>query len=253
VDLSAITDPAARQISAVVVQISEAQAAEIALVKETNQQLRAEVARLKGEQGKPTIPPRPAGHSSEQERPADRPLSRPRAERRAVVVDREEVRRVDRSTLPAEAEYKGLAPFVVQEVVLRTDTVRSLREKWSAPSTGQTYLADLPAGVTDHFGPQVTALALAQVSGVSEPQILTLLGAVGLRVSASTLSAWLTTDLAALHAEAVDAAGLASSPWQQIDDTSTRVTGVPHHGQVVGNPLYTSYPHHTSEGSAEGD
>jgi len=84
---------------------------------------------------------------------------------------------------------------------------------------------------------------LAQVSGVSKPQILTLLGAVGLRVSASTLSAWLTADLAVLHAEAeaVDAAGLASSPWQQIDDTSTRVTGVPHHCQVVCNPLSTRY------------
>ncbi len=244
-DLSTITDPAARRIIDVLVQIIEAQAAEIALLKETVQQVRDEVAWLKGEQGKPTIRPRPAAHSSEQERPADRPPSSPRAERRAVVVDREEVRRMDRSTLPADAQFKGLEPFVVQEVVLRTDTVRYLREKWYAPSTGRTYLADLPAGVSDHFGPQVKALALmlAQVSGVSEPQILTLLSAVGLRVSAYTLSAWLTADLAVLHAEAeaVYAAGLASSPWQQIDDTSTRVNGVPHHCQVVCNPLYTSY------------
>ncbi len=244
-DLSTITDPAARRIIDVLVQIIEAQAAEIALLKETVQQLRDEVARLKGEQGKPTIRPRPADHSSEQERPADCPPSPPRAERRTVGVEREEVRRMDRSTLPADAQFKGLEPFVVQEVVLRTDTVRYLREKWYAPSTGRTYLADLPAGVTDHFGPQVKALALmlAQVSGVSEPQILTLLGAVGLRVSAYTLSAWLTADLAVLHAEAeaVYAAGLASSPWQQIDDTSTRVNGVPHHCQVVCNPLYTSY------------
>lgn len=238
VDLSAITDPAARRII-------EAQAAEIALLKEMVQQLRDEVARLKGEQGKPTFRPRRADHSSEQERPADRPPSSPRAERRVVVVDREEVRRVDRSTLPADAEYKGLEPFVVQEVVLRTDTVRYLREKWYAPSTGRTYLAELPAGVSDHFGPQVKALTLmlAQVSGVSEPQILMLLGSVGLRVSAYTLSAWLTADLAVLHAEAaaVYAAGLASSPWQQIDDTRTGVNGVSEHCQVVCNPLYTSY------------
>ncbi len=51
----------------------------------------------------------PVAHSSEQERPADRPPSSPRAARRAVVVDREEVRRVDRSTLPSDAEYKD--PF----------------------------------------------------------------------------------------------------------------------------------------------
>ena len=72
-DLSALTDPAARRIIAVLVAIIETQAAEIALLKETNQQLRDEVARLQGEQGKPTIRPRPAGrdHSSEQERPVD--------------------------------------------------------------------------------------------------------------------------------------------------------------------------------------
>ena len=244
-ELNRITDSEARRVVDLLVQIIEAQAAEIATLKETVQQLRDEVARLKGEQGKPTIRPRPAGHSSEQERPADHRTSSSRAGRRAVVVEREEVRRVDRSTLPPDAEFKGLEPFVVQEVVLRTDTVRYLREKWYASSTGRTYLADLPPGVSDHFGPQVKALALmlAQVSGVSEPQIRTLLGSVGLRVSAGTLSGWLTADLGALHAEAaaVYVAGLASSPWQQIDDTSTRVNGVPHHCQVVCNPLYTSY------------
>jgi len=105
------------------------------------------------------------------------------------------------------------------------DTARYLREKWSAPSTGRTYLAELPAEVSDHFGPRVKALAL----------MLALLDSVGLRVSAYTLSRWLTADLAVLHAaaEALYAAGLASSPWQQIDDTSTRVNGVPHHCQVV--------------------
>src|SRR5579859_1521343 len=138
VDLSAITDPAARRIIDVLVQIIEAQAAEIALLKETVQQLRDENARLQGEQGKPTIRPRPAerDHSTEQERPADLRESPQRAARRPIVVDREEVCRVERGTLPPDAEFKGLEPFVVQEVVLRTDTVRYLREKWYAPSTG---------------------------------------------------------------------------------------------------------------------
>jgi hypothetical protein len=246
-DLSRITDPDARRIVDMLVQIIEAQAAEIALSKETVQQLRDEVARLKGEQGKPTIrrqPPQRA-HSSELERPADPRPPHPRAERRLLVVDREEVCRVDRGTLPPDATFKGHEPFVVQDVVLRTDTVRYLREKWYAGSTGRTYLADLPAGISDHFGPQVKALALMlyHVSGVSEPKIREVLSSVGLPVAAGTLSQWLTAELKPLHgeAEAVYRAGLASGPWQQIDDTSTRVNGVNHHCQVVCNPLYTSY------------
>ena len=245
-DLSQFTDPEARHSVETRVQIIEAQAAAITVLKETVQELRDEVARLKGEQGKPIVRPQPTPrqHSSDAERPADPRRSLPHRERR-LVVDRDEVRRVDPRTLPADATLKGHDPFVVQEVVLHTDTVRYLREKWYAASTGRTYLAALPAGVSDHFGPQVKALVLMlyHASGLSEPKILELLGSVGLQVSAGTLSAWLTADLAALHAEAaaVYQAGLASSPWQQIDDTSTRINGINHPCQVVCNPLYTSY------------
>src|SRR5208283_2160955 len=45
------------------------------------------------------------------------------------------------------------------------------------------------------------------------------------------------------HAEkaAIVNAGLASSPWQHMDDTGTRVDGVNWHCQVICNPLYTAY------------
>src|SRR5204863_8413725 len=43
------------------------------------------------------------------------------------------------------------------------------------------------------------------------------------------------------EADAVVQAGLQSSPWQQIDDTGTRVNGQNQHCQIVCNPLYTSY------------
>ena len=36
-------------------------------------------------------------------------------------------------------------------------------------------------------------------------------------------------------------AGLASSPWQHMDDTGTRVDGENHHCQILCNPLYGAY------------
>jgi hypothetical protein len=36
-------------------------------------------------------------------------------------------------------------------------------------------------------------------------------------------------------------AGLAASPWQQTDDTATRVNGHNQHCHVLSNPLYTAY------------
>jgi len=41
--------------------------------------------------------------------------------------------------------------------------------------------------------------------------------------------------------DAVYEMGLQSSPWQQTDDTLTRVDGQNQHCHIVCNPVYTSY------------
>ena len=224
----------------------EGQAAEIRALRALVQELRDEIARLKGEQGQPQVRPRvPQQHSTEQERPREEPGRQRAPDKRVLLVTREELLRLDRSSLPAGVEHAGYEDFVVQEARVQVEVVRYRRECFRDPTSGQRWVAPLPAGITDHYGPQVKALALHlyYAGGMSEPKILELLTSLGLRVSAGTLSAWLVQDVAALHAEAaaVYRAGLASAPFQQIDDTLTRVSGEPHHCQVVCNPCYTSY------------
>jgi hypothetical protein len=137
-----------------------------------NQQLRDELNRLKGGQGKPDILANrrpvvpPVKHSSEQERrepraltPAGRPCKGGKRDR--LTITREQVLRLDRRTLPPDAARKGYEDVVVQDVVFRPDTIRFRKEKWYARSTGETYLAPLPAGYAGQFGPGVEGLALA--------------------------------------------------------------------------------------------
>jgi Transposase IS66 family len=229
--------------------IIEAQAAVIRGLQELVQQLRDEVARLKGEQGRPQVRPQARqDRSSERERPKEAApsTSPPPAPAPLVpVVQREEIVRLDRASLPSTAEHAGYEDYTVQEVVLQAEVVCYRREAFRDPTTGARWVAPLPTGITDHFGPQVKAFALDlyAVGGMSEPAILTLLQAVGLHLSAGTLSTWLVADLAPLHAEAaaIYLAGLASAPFAQIDDTLTRLNGENHHCQVVCNPCYTSY------------
>ena len=66
---------------------------------------------------------------------------------------------------------------------------------------------------------------------------------VGVQISAGELSNLLIKDQGSFHAEkdAVYEAGLRSSPWQQTDDTLTRVDGENQHCHVVCNPVYTTY------------
>lgn len=252
-DLSGIQDPAARAIIQQLLNLVEDLAQANRALREENQRLRDENNRLKGEQGQPAIKPntpRPTtNHSSEAERRVPTPRLK-RGKRHTISIDRQQTCDVDPAILPPDAEFKGYVDVVVQDVVLRTDNVLFHKAKWYAPSTRRTYLAELPEGYDDTFGPHIKALAitLAHDIKVSQPQILALFRQAGGDLAAGTLSGWLTHEVAVFHAEkdALYAAGLRSSPFQQIDDTATRVNGQNQHCHIVCNPLYTVY--HTCAG-----
>ena len=248
-DLSGVTDPEARRILDLLRNVIEVQAGELATLRAENQRLRDENNRLKGEQGAPTIVPSrrvAADHASERERRAERP-ARPRVDKRSLLhIDRTEEREVDPALLPPDAERKGSAEFVVQDVVLRTDTVLFRCAKWYAASTGRSYQAPLPEGYAEqgHYGPRLKALALqlSYQGQMSEPKILEVLRSVGIVLSAAHLSTLLITQpVFAAEYEDIARAGLASSPYQHLDDTSTRVNGVEAHCHILCGPLFTLY------------
>ena len=247
-DLSNIADEHARQAIQLLLNLVETLSAENRALREENQRLRDENNRLKGEQGKPDIKPnkRPpaTNHSSEEERHKERPHQKGRKVDQ-ITIDRTEDCRVDRAILPKDAELKGYEPVVVQDLVLRTDNVLFRKEKWYAASTSRSYLAELPPGYDGEYGPNVKALAIVLAYGtkVSEPQILDLFRSAGCQVSAGSLSNWLIHDQDGFHTEkeAIVEAGLRSSPWQQADDTATRVNGQNQYCQILCNPLYTAY------------
>ena len=78
---------------------------------------------------------------------------------------------------------------------------------------------------------------------MSEPKVAELLRSVGVQISDGQVSHLLIKDQVTFHEEkhALYQAGLASSPWQHLDDTSTRVNGQNGYGHIVCNPLYTAY------------
>jgi hypothetical protein len=250
-DLSTIPDEGSRRAIQALLNLVETLSAENRTLREENQQLRDAINRLKGEQGKPTVnpsrrdvPPPPTNHSSERERHT--PTARQKGRKvDQITIDRTQDCVVERAILPPDAAFKGYETVVVQDLLLQTDNVAFRKEKWYASSTGATYLAALPAGYDDTFGPNIKALALVlhHATNASQKRILDLLRTAGIQVSDGTLTSWLIHDQDTFHAEkdAIVDAGLASTPWQQLDDTPTRVNGQNQICQVLGNPLYTAY------------
>jgi hypothetical protein len=249
IDLSNIQDENARELIVRLMNLLEAVSADLRNTQVDNQRLRDENNRLKGEQGKPKIKgnkPKapPSDYSSEQERRKPKQRKK-RAKKATIEIHREQTVEVDPSILPADAEFKGYEDVVVQDVVFRADNVRFRKEKYWADSTGKTYLAALPLGYEGQFGPGLKALSLTLYygGGMSEPKILDLYENIGIQISSGQLSNQLIKGQEPFHAEkeAICEAGLASSPWQHTDQTSTRVDGENQHCNIVCNPLYTIY------------
>jgi hypothetical protein len=248
-DLDCIVDEQARALVRQLLNLLEDVSADLRAAQAEIQHLRNEIHRLKGEQGQPTIkpntpPPPPPDLSSEQERRTPKAWSKGR-KRDRIPIDRAHVVTVDPAGLPPDAVFKGYEDVVVQDVVFRTDNVLFHKEKFYSPSQQQTYLASLPQGYHGQFGPGIKSLALVFYYGaqMSEPKVAELLRSVGVQISDGQVSNLLIKDQGAFHAEkaALYQAGLTSSPWQHLDDTSTRVNGHNGYCHVVCNPLYTAY------------
>jgi cell division septum initiation protein DivIVA len=164
-----------------------------------------------------------------------------------IEIDRIEICKIDKDSLPADAEFKGHQEYVVQEIIIKTDNVKYLREVYWSYSEKKTYIAELPIEIRGEFGPGVKSMAMIQkhVCNMSEPKIEEFFQNVGIKISQSTISRILTKgdDVEIFHQEKVEIfkAGLVSTPYQQIDGTGAKVNGEKHHVQIICNPYYSIY------------
>ena len=134
IDLGAIVEEKTRELVKGLLNFIEQLSSNLREARAENQRLRDENQRLKGEQGKPEIKANvEAGvtkdHSSEKER--KKPRKRQEKKKTArLVIDREEVVRVNQAILPADAIFKGYEENVVQDILLKANNVRFLKEKY---------------------------------------------------------------------------------------------------------------------------
>ncbi len=253
-DLNGIEEEKAREIIGKLLNISEELATALREAQAEIQRLRDENNRLRGEQGKPKVKGSTAkrqeeDHSSEKERRSTRARHK-RSKKAEIRIDREETLVVAAESMPEDAEFKGYADVIVQDIRLETDNVLFHKAKYYSATKRQSYQAELPKGYEGQYGPGIRSLCLTLYYGMqaSEPKILEFFAHVGIEVSEGEVSNWISQEQTCFHAEkeAVCEAGLASSPYQQTDDTLTRVDGQNQHCHVVCNPVYTAY--HTRPG-----
>ncbi len=208
-------------------------------LREENQALRDEVARLKGQKGKPSIGP-------SRLTPPKRQRRRGRRRRRGKVtprpIDRTEV--ILAVDVPADSERIGYADFDVQELIIRVETTRYRLEKWLTPE-GKLFTAKLPAGAvveSCHFGPTLQSFILYQYyhALVTEPLLHEQLREYGVQISTGQLHRLITEGKERFHREKDEIleVGLRVCGHVHTDDTGARHKGKNGYCTHIGNEWF---------------
>jgi Transposase IS66 family len=230
--LSALSRP---ELEALLVELF----AEVATLKQTVDELRDEIARLKGLKGRPNIKPSGMDKGSAPEKPAKQE-KRPGRGKITPRVSVEET--VIKTEIPPGSRFRGYQSFLVQDLVISVQATRYQRERWVTPD-GRTILAALPDGIEGHFGPELRRFVLMQYhQGQSTmPRLLALLRSMGIAISKRQLVRLLNEKHEGFIAEAQNVlrAGLETSPWVSADDTGARHAGKNGFCTQIGNEWFT--------------
>ncbi len=200
--------------------------------------MRDEVARLKGQKGKPSIGPSRLNKREQTKRRGRRGPSGG-AERR---IDRTEV--VKAEGVPDGSRFKGYADFDVQELIIKSETTRYRVEKWLTPE-GKLVTGELPVATAvdgGHFGATLQCFILYQYhhAQVTEPLLLEQLHEYGVTISSGQLHRLVTEGKDRFHREKGEIlrVGLRVSGHIHVDDTGARHQGKNGYCTHIGNAWF---------------
>ena len=225
--------------------------------EECIQELLDEIARLKGEKGKPKIKPsrlEPEKKAQDQQdeiegdTPQDKQdkKKRPGSEKRqktANLIIHETKVIEPTEEIPTGSEFKGYQDYTIQELIVRAYNTCYRIAIWQTP-TGEYLRGKLPEAVREqgHFGVMLKSYLLYQYHHchVTQPKLLQQMREWGIDISAGQLNRILVEDKEKYHDEKQEMlrVGLTQSSYINTDDTGARHQGVNSYCTHIGNEWF---------------
>lgn len=218
----------------------------IQLQGETIQRLKDEIARLKGNNPKPNVPPASNLENKNKKK------GKGKKGKRAGSPKRSKTRHLEiNETVPVKPEYipegsvfKGCQRYTVQDLVLRPHNILYLIERWEGPD-GEYIVGKLPEHIDGHFGPGLKGFVLYQYHHchVTQPLIHEQLIELGVDISKGKINDIVVENTELFHLEKKDIlkAGLEVSTYVNVDDTGARHDGKNGYCTHVGNEKFACY------------
>ncbi len=246
-------------------QLSDSEALLLQLVRERDeciQELKDEIARLKGEKEKPQIKPsrlepkkkRNQQKESEQQTSAQENSDSPEKEKKKragsakrkktlelTIHENKVIKPIEE--IPPGSEFKGYQDYTVQELLIKPHNIRYRLARWKTP-TGEYLRGRLPEPVVKmgHFGPILKSYLLYQYHHchVTQPKLLTMMSDWGIHISSGQLNRILVEDKEEYHREKQEIlqVGLSVSSYINTDDTGARHQGVNSYCTHIGNEWF---------------
>lgn len=217
----------------------------VSQLKEENQLLKDEIARLKGQKPKPKIEPSRLEKRKSKSRSLDviRPGSKKRKKTKSLTIQETVV--IPPENIPEGSRFKGYQEFVIQDIEIKSHNIRYRLERWQTRE-GNTLTGKLPTDVCDgHFGSNLQAFILYQYyhAHVTQPLLLEQLHEFGVDISSGHLSHIITEGKDEYHIEKDEilSVGMEISEFIQVDDTGARHDGKNGVCTFIGNNLFSYF------------
>jgi len=211
----------------------------ILALKEQNQILKDEIARLKNQNPKPKIKP---SKLPKDPKPKTSPKgSSPKKKKKTATLKIDKEERIAPDHIPEGSTFKGLNPYTVRGIRIVPFNTRYLLEQWLTPE-GNIIAGKLPPHVDGHFDSELKSFILYQYHHchVTQPLILEQLQDWNIEISAGQINRILNEGKDQFHIEKdnIFQAGLQSSDYINVDDTGARHNGKNGYCTHIGNEFF---------------
>jgi len=238
-------DPQVQVVITLLLNVIESQQKEIISLKQTIQELRDEISRLKKEQAKPTILPNTKSKNISSEKHIQPPKEHKKEPKKnKLTFDNTISLPLEKANLPSDLIYKGKDTVISQDIIFKRNNTQYILEIWYSPSQNKTYRSPLPTEYTGYFGTPLKTFCLLMHYGldVTRNKLIRFLSGIGITMSDGSLQNILTENSQMWIAEKYDLlrAGLRGL-FLQTDSTSARVHGQNYRTHVFVSEFFTVF------------